>query len=332
MNVTVAQFRPAFVGIDDGQCAVKLVTEDGRMLVIPSRAAGTPARGVCYTTDDGVMVGVDEHVGPDDAAPVADFALSPHSRALVHHALRQAGFGGRRVRIATGLPVAGFYHGGERNTELIGAKLDHLRRPVRSDAGACADIVGNVVASGAVAAYFDQLIDMDGGATAARDEVRHARVAVIDVGGDATHCAVLQPGGTEIDTDRSGAAGMGARGLQARVDLALRQRFGFDEVPPALVDDALCSGIFQVHGQGVAVQDLVLAEKEALAEDIMRAVRERIGTGRDLAWLLFAGGGAVLMRDQLARRYPHCRFPDHPQFANARGMLKIAKYVFGAKD
>lgn len=53
---------------------------------------------------------------------------------------------------------------------------------------------------------------------------------------------------------------------------------------------------------------------------------------RMMAWLLFAGGGAVLMREQLARRYPHCRFPDHPQFANARGMLKIAKYVFGAKD
>ena len=68
------------------------------------------------------------------------------------------------------------------------------------------------------------------------------------------------------------------------------------------------------------------------AADTMRAVRERIGTGKDLAWVLFCGGGAIAMRAQLARRYPHCRFPDHPQFANARGMLKIAKYIFAQKD
>ena len=343
MNLRVAEYRPAFVGIDDGHCAVKVVTEDGRMLSIPSRAAAgahpiaRPAareavNGALYITDDGLTLTVDAHVGDPDERRGPDFALSPLNRVLVHHALRHAGYGGQRVSIATGLPVDCYYRGQERNAQLIDAKIDSLRRRVRSEAGACADIVANIVTTEAIAAYFDHIMEMDGSPSAACEDTRNARVGVIDIGGAGTNCAVILPGGTQLDTARSGSAGIGALDLHERVDAALRQRFGFDEVPATLIDGAINTGIIRVHGQDKGVRDLVLAEKEALAEGIMRAVRARIGTGKDLAWVLFSGGGAIQMREQLARRYPHCRFPDHPQFANARGMLKIAKYVFGPKD
>lgn len=333
MNLSLAAYRPAFVGIDDGHCAVKVVTEDGRMLMVPSRAAGgaqADVAGAVYTTDDGLSVTAD--AGDPAERPGADFPLSPRNRVLVHHALRQAGFGGRRVRIATGLPLDGYYRDHAPDAARIGAKIDSLRRRVRSDAGACAEIVANVVTSAAVAAYFDQIMDMDGNPTPACADARAGRVGVIDVGAGATNCAVILPGGTRLDTARSGAAGVGAGALHERVDAALRARFGFDEVPPALVDGAIDTGVIRVHGEDQGVHELVLDEKEALAGLIMQAVRARIGTGKDLAWVLFCGGGAVPLRAQLARRYPHCRFPDHPRFAGARGMLKIAKYVFGSKD
>lgn len=338
MNLSLAAYRPAFVGIDDGHCAVKLVTEDGRMLSVPSRLApGTD--GAVYTTDDGLTLTVDGCgaaaaglSGSDVPLRGPDVTLAPHSPVLVHHALRQAGFGGRRVRIATGLPLDGYYRDHAPDAALIGAKIDSLRRPMRSDAGACAEIVANVVTSAAVAAYFDQIMDMDGNPTPACEDARAGRVGVIDVGAGGTNCAIILPGGTRLDTGRSGSAGIGAGGLHERVDAALCARFGFDEVPPALVDGAIDTGVIRVHGEDQGVHELVLAEKEALADAIMQAVRARIGTGKDLAWVLFCGGGAVPLRAQLARRYPHCRFPDHPRFAGARGMLKIAKYVFGPKD
>ena len=39
--------------------------------------------------------------------------------------------------------------------------------------------------------------------------------------------------------------------------------------------------------------------------------------------------GAIVLRDQLLKHYPHARVPDQPEFANARGMLKFAKHVVG---
>jgi plasmid segregation protein ParM len=64
----------------------------------------------------------------------------------------------------------------------------------------------------------------------------------------------------------------------------------------------------------------------------MATVRARIGSGKDLDWILFVGGGSLVMREQLEPYFPHARFPAHAAFANARGMLKIAKYVFGRTE
>jgi plasmid segregation protein ParM len=332
---------PAFVGVDDGHYAVKVVTENGEYFSIPSRARsgkhliawqGGEADGGFYTTDEGMTFTVHEHLSECDDTRFRDYPKSPLNRVLVHHALRKAGFAGKPVSIATGLPVSYYYVGGNQNDELIEAKVANLKRGVQCEAGPCAEIIENVVTTEAIAAYFDQLIEMDGSASAIYEEIQSASVGVIDVGGKTTDCAVILPGGAHVDTGRSGSSDVGVLKLYDTVEAELRSKFSFDNVPPRLVEAAIATGSIKMYGKEESVKGIVQDAKEALAEAIMNNVRAKIGTGKDLDWILFVGGGSIVMRDQLSKHFPHSRFPDRPEFANARGMLKIAKYVLGSQE
>jgi plasmid segregation protein ParM len=330
---------PEYVGVDDGHYAVKVVTQSGQCFSIPSRARsgkhliawqeGGEADGGIYIAEEGLAFTVHAHLTQCDDTRFRDYPRSPLNRVLVHHALRRANFADKPVSIATGLPVSYYYLGGNKNEELIDAKVANLRRGVQCESGACAQIVENIVTTEAIAAYFDQIIKMDGAPSVVCEEVKKASVGVIDVGGKTTDCAVILPGGTHVDTDRSGSSDVGVLKLNDQLEAALRTRFGFDNVPPSLVESALATGSIRIYNKEESVADLVHETKETLAEAIMSNVRAKIGNAKDLDWVLFVGGGSIVMREQLTRHYPHSRFPEQAEYANARGMFKIAKYVFG---
>jgi plasmid segregation protein ParM len=343
MSSTRAAHTLPFVGVDDGHYALKVVTESGQMVSIPSRAkAGKhlitwqgPSEGIegaIYTTEEGITFTAHGHLSECDDTRFRDYPLSPLNRVLVHHALRKAGFAGQSVSIATGLPVSYYYIGGRQNTGLIEGKAANLRKAVRCESGACATIAENVVTTEAIAAYFDSIIEMDGTPSPIYQQIGHVQVGVIDLGGKTTDSAVILPGGTHVDTARSGSSDVGVLKLHDQIEAALRIRYGFDQVPPSALETAIATGIIRVYGKEEDVSALVLEAKEALAEAIMATVRARIGTGKDLDWILFVGGGSLVMREQLERHFPHARFPEHAAFCNARGMLKIAKYVFGRTE
>lgn len=333
--------QPVFVGVDDGHYAVKVVTEDGRMFSVPSRAksgrhlisiqsiADDGVDAAIYETDEGAVYTVHEHLSDFEDTRFKDYPVSPLNRVLVHHALRKAGFGGQSVNIATGLPVSYYYVGNEPNTALIDGKTDNIRKGVSCNTGDCALVATNVVTTEAIAAYFDQIMDMDGNPTAVYEEGRDTSVGIIDIGGKTTDCAVILPGGQNVDTMRSGSSDVGVLSLNDRVRAALMTHFNFDQVPSRHIEQAVSKGVIKVYGKDEPVKGLVEKAKLELADQIMSIVRSKIGSGKDLDWVLFVGGGSIVMRDQLEKHFPHARFPDHPEYANARGMLKIAKYVFG---
>lgn len=333
--------KPVFVGVDDGHYAVKIVTESGQMFSVPSRARSgkhliawqgmdSPDGGI-YGTEEGMTFTVHPHLNESDDTRFRDYPRSPLNRVLVHDGLRKAGFAGKDVSIATGLPVSYYYLNGEPNSTLIDDKMANLKKGVTCESGDCARIVENIVTTEAIAAYFDQIIAMDGSPTDVYKEVEYASVGVIDVGGKTTDCAVILPGGAQVDTNRSGSSDVGILTLNDRVEAALRTKFQFDQVPPRLIETGIATGVVKMYGKDIDVKDIVLSAKESLAEAIMSNVRAKIGSGKDLDWVLFVGGGSIVMHDQLVKHFPHSRFPDRPEFANARGMFKIAKYVFGAK-
>ncbi|WP_323025708.1 ParM/StbA family protein [Castellaniella sp.] len=330
------------VGVDDGHYAIKVVLEDGSTFSVPSRGkAGrhlisTSWRGdeaSLYKTEEGLDFTVHEHLQAADDTRFMAYPRSPLNRVLVHHALRHAGLGGKEVSIATGLPVSYYYLAdGRRNDALITSKQDNLYKAVSCGGQSMARIMRNVVTTEAIAAYFDQLIEMDGAPSASADDMGHSMIGVVDIGGKTTDCAVIFPGGEQVDTDRSGSNDVGVLMLYSTIGSILQTRFELDNVPPRLVEAAIRTGKVKISGDEEDVSEEVRVEKERLAEQIMAGVRTKIGAGKDLDSVLFVGGGTIVMKDQLEKYFSHSRFVKNPEFANARGMFKIAKYVFGEED
>jgi len=331
--------NPIYVGVDDGHYAVKVVTENGEMFTVPSRARtgrhlvswqAEEDIDCFYQTEEGGAYTVSEFLQNYEDTRFKEYPKSSLNRVLVHHALRQAGFGGKDVVITTGLPVSYYYlANGRKDDALIKAKVDNLSKSVSCGAKAVANIVNNMVATEAIAAYFDQLMDMDGNPTQQYDLLSDAVVGVIDIGGKTTDCAVIYPGGDQVDMTRSGSSDTGVLLLNDAVESRMRTMFDLDNVLPRMVEAAIIKGVVRIAGEEKDLREMVSIEKNRLAEQIMSRVRTKIGTGKDLDFVLFVGGGAIVMRDQLSHHFPHSRFPDRPEFANARGMFKIAKYVFG---
>lgn len=330
--------KPRFVGVDDGHYSIKLIGDNGEMITIPSRALQGrhiiqmgEDDGSFYSTE-GTSYTVNEHLQNAEDTRFNDYPRSNLNRVLVHHALRLAGYGGKDVSIATGLPVSYYYlNSGEKNEVLINSKVLSLAKAVES-AKPTAKIVSNIVTTEAIAAYFDQLMDMDGHPSADHEELADAMVGVIDVGGKTTDCAVVHPGGTAVDSARSGSNDNGVLKLNSAVESKLRTEFDLDNVIPRMIESAIRHGKVKISGEEKDVSAMVNEEKQKLADAIMAGVRTKIGSGKDLDFILFVGGGAIVLRDQLAAHFPHARFPDRPEFANARGMYKIAKYIFGSED
>lgn len=338
MKGKIKMSKPHFVGVDDGHYSIKLIGDNKEMITIPSR--GLQGRHVIAVGDDdgsfyqteGVAYTVNEYLQNAEDTRFADYPKSHLNRVLVHHALRLAGFGGKNVSIATGLPVSYYYlNSGDKNDILINAKVGSLNKPVTSGKPT-ANIVSNMVTTEAIAAYFDQLMDMDGQPSADYQELSEAMVGVIDVGGKTTDCAVVYPGGQAVDNARSGSNDNGVLKLNSAIDSKLRIAFELDNVVPRMIESAIRNGTVKIAGELQDVSAMVNEEKQKLADAIMSGVRTKIGSGKDLDFVLFVGGGAIVLRDQLASHYPHARFPDRPEFANARGMYKIAKYVFGSEE
>lgn len=324
-----------FAGVDDGHYSIKVVTQTGQSFVVPSRAA--QGRHVIsiqdqdddfYKTEEGMSFTVNPYLTNTDDTRFMDYPKSALNRVLVHHALRVAGLGGKRVQIATGLPVSYFYlNNGVPNEELIKAKEANLQKPVICGSP-LASIVKNVVTTEAIAAYFDQIMDLEGRPTELFHQISDLSLGIIDIGGKTTDCAVILPGkGAQVDVNRSGSNDVGVLMLNDAVKSKLKQQFDLDNIPERMVESAIREGKVSIAGARQDVEKMVLQEKECLAEKIMSVVRTRIGSGKDLDFVLFVGGGAVVMKDQISTHFPHIRFPESPEFANARGMLKIAKYV-----
>lgn len=331
-----------YVGVDDGHYAIKIVLETGETFSIPSRAtygkqlitaikANDDDGGVFYDTEEGRTFTVSAQLPKFEDTRFLDYPKSELNRVLVHDALRRAGLGGRNVRITTGLPVNYYYLGnGEVNQALIEAKEKNLGKRVTYGDTPLANIVSNSVTTEAVAAFVDQLMDLDGQPSAKYQELAETPIGVIDVGGKTTDCAVILPG-MIVDPGRSGSNDVGVLQLNDAVSARLVAHLKLDTALPAsAIEKAMTTGMVRLYGKDQSVREIIDEEKERLTQHIINAVRTKVGSGADLDHVLFVGGGAVVLKDQLLKHYPHAVVPNEPVFANARGMLKTAKYVVGA--
>jgi plasmid segregation protein ParM len=334
-----SSINPIPVGLDDGYAFTKIALPDGRLLAIPSRAR-VGQSGVTwiheaeqriseYETEDTVY-----SVGALDGAPThfEGYPWSGLNRAVVQHALQQAGLAGKSVHAVSGLPVSSFYRkSGEHRQETIARKRDSLKQAVRPLSGALpAGIAFHEVIPEALAAWYDYVIvELEDGVTLDADRVS-VPVAIVDIGGRTTDYVVVKDQG--ILHASSGSLQCGMLNVKQSVADGIQERFDLESLSEQLVSQAVEHKTVRLQGKAHDVAALVEAAMREVVERIHDETRRQLGLGIELDRVLFVGGGTVALSKHITNWFPHQAIAEHPAFANARGMLKYLRYVCEASD
>lgn len=331
---TAASTAPIYVGVDDGYAFTDVVVMDAGKVVKTAVITSRARSGEANTTvigGDAVETTVPVYETEDETWTVEDgkgtesarfdtYPFSAMNRAIVHHALRMAGLGGRSVHIGTGLPLAKFYIGGKPNADIIAKKKASLMKPVTAlDGQPVANVVAHDVFPEGLAAWVDYAVE-DGKMRVTSKET----VGVIDIGGRTTDCAVVLED-RRIDHVRCGSAYAGALDVVHEIATKLSAQLGGLEISEALVDRALRQGLrtLTVRGKPVDFTALLNAALKQTLGKVKQEVSRRFGGAEDLDRILLVGGGAYLFKDELQKDFPDQLFvPEAPEFANARGFAK----------
>lgn len=322
------------VGLDDGYAFTKVALPDGRLIAIPSRARigranvtwlnGSKQRVFEYETDDTLFA-----VGDIDGEPTHfdGYPFSGLNRAIVQHALHEADLAGQSVHAVSGLPVSSFYlKDGSQRTEVVGRKRNSLKQTVQPiDGRLPAAIAFHEVIPEALAAWYDHVITEGSGGVQLEPERLSMPVAVIDIGGRTTDFVVVAE--QAVRHNGSGSLRCGLLDLKRQVGESIRDRFDLEEMSERATDDAVRTGSVRMFGKTHDVAELVRASRHQLVERLHAETQRQLGRGAELEQILFVGGGAVALANDIQHWFPNQRIAPHPAFANARGMLKYLRYV-----
>jgi len=330
---------PVQVGLDDGYAYTKVALPDGRLIAIPSRARIGKA-GVTWIHDGQQRIfeyetqGAVYSVGAVDGAAThfEGYSTSGLNRAIVQHALQEAGLGGRSVHAVSGLPVSAFYNrNGEHRSDTIEKKRLSLKQAVRPMAKRLpAAIAFHEVIPEALAAWYDYIIVEQGDGVSLDGDRLSVPVAVVDIGGRTTDYVVVKDQG--VIHASSGSLQGGMFDVKQHVANGIQERFDLENVGEQLVSLAVERGAVRLHGMDHDVAQLVDAAKRELVERLYAETRRQLGLGVDLDRVLFVGGGTVALAEHIADWFPNQTVAEHPAFANARGMLKYLCYVCDESD
>lgn len=326
--------RPVAIGLDDGYAFTKIALPDGRLCAIPSRARigrpnvtwlnGSTQRVFEYETEATRFA-----VGDVEGEPTHfdDYPCSALNRAIVQHALQEAHLAGCSVHAVSGLPIGSFYlkDGGQRR-EFIERKRASLNVAVQPlDGRAPAAIAFHEVIPEALAAWYDHVItETDGGVRLAAERL-DAPIAVIDIGGRTTDFVVVA--NQAVRHDCSGSLRCGLLDLKREVAAAIRARFDLEALSERAIEAAVRTGRVRLFGATHEVADLVRDARRELVARLHAETRRQLGQGAELERILFVGGGAIALADDIRDWFANQIIAPHPAFANARGMLKYLRYV-----
>lgn len=325
---------PTSVGLDDGYAFTKLALPDGRLVAIPSRARighanvtwlnATRQRLFEYETEGTVFA-----VGDVDGEPThfEEYPCSGLNRAIVQHALMGAGLGGQSVHAVSGLPVSSFYFkDGSQRSVLIGKKRDSLKQDVKpADGRLPVSVAFHEVIPEALAAWYDHVITERDGGVQLEAERLAVPVAVIDIGGRTTDFVVVAD--QALRHDQSGSLRCGMLDYRRLVIERVCSRFDLDVLSERTIDEALHTGRVRLFGRTHAIGEEMRAARQEIVVRLHAETRRQLGRGAELERILFVGGGAVALSEDIRDWFPNQAIAAHPSFANARGMLKYLRYV-----
>jgi plasmid segregation protein ParM len=241
--------------------------------------------------------------------------------------LHEAGLAGQSVHAVSGLPVGSFYlKDGDQRLELIERKRASLKQAVQPiDGRPPAAIAFHEVIPEALAAWYDHIISEADGGVQLEAERLVVPVAVIDIGGRTTDFVVVAD--QAVRHDSSGSLRCGLLDLRRQVASAIRAKFDLDELSERATEDAVRTGSVRLFGKTHPVAELVSDARREIVQRLHAETQRQLGRGAELERILFVGGGAVALAEDIRDWFPNQAIAPHPAFANARGMLKYLRYV-----
>lgn len=322
------------IGLDDGYAFTKIALPDGRLIAVPSQARigrsnvtwlnGVQQRVFEYETDDTVFA-----VGEVNGEPTHfdGYPFSGLNRAIVQHAMHEAGLAGHSVHAVSGLPVSSFYlKDGSQRLAVIERKRESLKRSVQPiDGRIPAAIAFHEVIPEALAAWYDHVIAETNDGVQLEAERLSVPIAVIDIGGRTTDFVVVAD--QAVRHDNSGSLRCGLLDLKRLVAESVRSRFDLEEISERLMEDAVTSGSVRLYGKTNDVTEVVREARRQIVERLHAETQRLLGRGAELERILFVGGGTMALAEDIRDWFPNQAIAPHPAFANARGMLKYLRYV-----
>jgi plasmid segregation protein ParM len=327
--------RELLVAVDDGYAQMKCYGDtpegQGTKAFVMRSAIAVGRRGLGSingdeTVDawetDGRAFTVSDAIQTENTQ-LDSFHFSDMNRVLINHALYAAGYGGRKVSLVAGLPVANFFAHGMRNDEAIDKKKQNLLKAVKltSSNADVAEIVDVRIGCQAVAAYVDWLLDDNLNERRSAD----SRVAIVDIGGRTTDIAVVI-GGRQIDHDKSGTANTGVLDVYSAVERGIQKQFDIpDRLSLNQLDQVVRTEKVKLFGRDENVTKVVRDAVSEQEEKIRMECERKIGSGATLDAIVFVGGGSALFKT-INTKFRNAVMIENPEIANARGMWKFFRW------
>lgn len=331
------------VGVDDGHDGIKIYAGSNKQYRLPARVqVGIKNLGDADQVNEEIIIventnyTVSENLTDYADTRTEEYPVSTLNRALVYQALRRSGIKGKHFKIATGLPVNRFYGGENRslNHPLINAKVKNLLNIQNSTYNKLDDhqnifpicISKHIVFCEAQAAYFDCIINDDGSASKRSNALLEYGAGIIDIGGRTTDVVVMNPKGKSMQSDRSHTIDEGIINLRRNISDQIKSKLKIQQISEKMLSNAIETGFYGATNN-FDVQEIVQTQKLNLVEQLSKMIDANIKGGTDLGGVIVVGGGSIILKKELQARYPDWIYPDNPEFANARGMFKAAKFI-----
>ena len=239
---------------------------------------------------------------------------------MTHEALRKAGFGGAEICVIATLPVTQFFmgEGNRRDVELIDSKKKNLTGDIENmTKEPLAEIIKVNVAPESIPAWFDLAIDDQGDWD---DELYESDfVMVIDIGGTTTDLTIIDGEGNPL---KKRTIPVGVYDIANKLKTELIQAGKAKSLPRAHLDSVLRTGTYR----NMDCTGLITKAAKSVKNQILRNMREFEGDSMALDRILFVGGGAAIIGEDLAVEYGNrarSYIPNDPDLSVAKGLIKL---------
>ena len=275
--------------------------------------------------DNSYMVGDDEYcVSPSLTSPVTTkrdtYQTSVENRVLVHEVLRKAGFGGQDIRIMATLPITQYYYGDshQRNDDLITLKKRNLMGEIKNiNKTPLATITEAFVAPESIPGFFDYAINDQGKWTFQLQPGETAMV--VDTGGTTTDMCVVAGAGSP---QKRFSVPVGVFDIAAALATEMIAAGKAKKLPRAHLDAVLRTGKYRDFD----CREMISKASQKVIGTILNMMQEFESDSKALEKIIFVGGGAAIIGQQLAEEYGNPEnsvIPEAPDLSVARGLVKM---------